>query len=176
LEEPVNPDEWKLVLEFVKALAAPTAAVVAVVTAARMAVRGFRAQKLLDRRLDWYEAMISLLWDTSSAYWQAALPAEEKERLKAGSNAFESGTNLIRLASKSALYTDPEGHEAVVAFLSRWRDGIVGRDPSLEIHAKVQEVCISTSNALEREMRKDLRLAGLARHERSGKLKPGGGS
>jgi len=149
--------DWPLVLDFVKAVAAPLAAVVAVFLASRLAVRGFRSQKLLERRLDWYEKMVAQLWATSSAYWEAALPGEELERDKLGAKAFRSGKALLVLAHQSALYADTSGHEAVALFVTEW--GRVGlADPTIEGHNDIQTACKRLADALATEMRKDLRL------------------
>jgi len=52
---------WQLILEFTKALAGPIATLVGAYLVSRMALRTFRGQKTIEKRVDWYERIYKQL-------------------------------------------------------------------------------------------------------------------
>ena len=106
--------DWAMVLEFVKALAGPTATVIAVFLVSFLGVRTFRMQKALDRRLDWYERAYSLLDETEDFY--SKLP----KQVDSGSldqdwleDSRKAGKALRDHLGRSWLYGDDDAHDAV---------------------------------------------------------------
>jgi hypothetical protein len=154
------PEDWQLVLEFVKALAAPTAAVIAVVTAARLALRSFRYQKLLERRLDWYEAMLTAL---SNAYLAYARTIRENRHDTAEDEAIAAIRSATELATKATLYADASG----VTAMHKWVQEAVALfgpfDPTPESFARFEAACGAAGGTLTTEMRRDLGVRALPR-------------
>src|SRR5438477_6345189 len=62
--------DWNLVLEFVKALAGPTATLLAAIVVAILGVRTFRRQKRLERRLEWYERTHRRIGEMRNAFME----------------------------------------------------------------------------------------------------------
>lgn len=71
-----------------KALAAPTAALIGITTAAVLAVRGFRAQKRIERRLKWYDEVLDAIDQVRTAYLAVAIDPDNLESKRAAAEAY----------------------------------------------------------------------------------------
>jgi hypothetical protein len=150
------PEGWHLVLEFVKALAGPTAAVLAVWIASSRALRGFRVQKALERRLDWYESMIQAL--AKAAMKSSALTSPEGTELERRIEADRAITDAVLLSGAAEMYADAEGVRAMDAFAVAAK--LLEDDKQFtKDEAKAFLVsCAVAAGVLSEETRKDLRL------------------
>lgn len=150
---------WPLVLEFLteipKAFAAPLTAVVV----AWFAVRGFRRQKAIERRVDWYEKMHRSLAGTANAYALAAYMDDSKDARNAAAQA--ASNELAFLCTGGFMYADQRGFEA----MQRLYEGMahlqvgVGIGPIAPSTADaVGDMCNRAADVLAQEFRKELRL------------------
>ena len=170
--------DWQQVLEFLKAVAAPAATLGAVVLVARYAISTFRAQKLIERRLDWHEKVHRSLHSTSDAYARAAYATRINDP-QAGKRWQAAGTQSERLAelcAESWLYARQAGFAAVEDFQQKMRDGHVefaGKGDALA--ERVMRICMSTASRLSADMRRDMGIEDLKvniyRDPGSGELK-----
>lgn len=154
-----NTVNWPLVLEFVKALAAPTAAVIVAWTAAKLAIRGFRSQKLIERRLDWHESMFERLQRTATAFNRASISGR-KDHVE---EAHEALAELLLLSMTATLYADQQGLFAVTKLIAD-----IELPDSMQITPSiaemVQQACTQAMEVLAAQLRNDLKLPRL-RHQ-----------
>ena len=91
-------------LEWGKVLAAPIAAMIIAFVAPLMALRGFRRQKLAERRIRWYETMIQRLHRVRDSYSEFRNLGEE-ETVVARQRVFSAS----RVAMLAGMYAEPAG-------------------------------------------------------------------
>lgn len=171
------PEGWHLVVEFVKALAGPVAAVLAVWIASIRAVHGFRAQKLIERRLDWYEKVIKQLDVTARAYDSLG---RDPQRPELRENVEREIKAMHALNDGALMYADSAGVRALATF--NINAGKALHVPDLvKGSEELRTVCGQAQYELVSEVRKDLSLEplqyrgidiipfhGLPRHEPGG--------
>lgn len=105
---------WPLLLEFVKALAAPVAGVASVVLVSYLGVGAFKRQKAVERRLEWYDQAYCLLGRTGKAFAVASIWNKHDTEGKAYFDAaMESSQALGDHLEQSWLYADQGAHDAV---------------------------------------------------------------
>lgn len=156
------PEGWHLVLEFVKALAGPAAAVLAVWVASVRAVHGFRAQKLIERRLDWYVEMMTAARAVVIAFHRAAdrrdSGADSSEAVVAAVDAWH---RAVAATVGGVLWADARGADAVIDYtqqLDRMEPpGSASREQIRALSTASQDLV----TILVSEVRKDLRLKAL---------------
>jgi len=148
---------WPLILEFVKALAAPTAAVVAVIVASKRAVEAFRAQKLIERRLTWYEGMIEGLKQADRGYLEAFI----SRRREVADAAWERLAAVDQLGFGAMMYADRDGVDAVLRWQERIAELASPREATVESARSFTLASADLATILTNEVRKDLRLGAL---------------
>lgn len=143
---------WPLILEFTKALAGPVAAVIA----ALFAVRAFRYQKLLERRLEWYAQAARALLGFQMAI--SKFPLEENK--DAAREALDVQVQeLLHLFMGAAMYADRKGYWAYSRFLT-YLPSLPTRFTPEDSKAVIEPVSAALT-ALVNEIRKDLRIGRL---------------
>lgn len=156
--------DWLLVLEFVKALAGPVATVTAAVLVARFAITNFRAQKLIERRLDWHEQVHRALYATSDAYTRAdyANKINDSHAGEAWGEASLQSKRLAELCGEAWLYASQSGFAAIDEFQQAMKDSHVEfAGKSTELARTVNAICMSAASKLSTEMRADMRIDDL---------------
>ncbi|HEV7589398.1 MAG TPA: hypothetical protein VGO40_14880 [Longimicrobium sp.] len=127
----------ELALEWVKALGAPLAALLA----ATVAVFGFRYQRRLDRRLDWYASMVKQLGAYSDAVERAKREPATAEFAQAASDAADEAIALVMLGF---MYVGPRGQRAIEGWYNTMRP-VFGNPVT---PAKAAVVTEATANAI----------------------------
>jgi hypothetical protein len=156
------PEGWHLVLEFVKVLAGPSAAVLAVWVASLRAVHGFRAQKLIERRLDWYVEMMTTARAVVIALQRAVDQRESgADTTEAVATAAEEWNRAVAVTVGGVLWADARGAAAVIDYTEQLKR----IDPPASA-PREQIRALSTASQklvtiLVSEVRKDLRLKAL---------------
>jgi phytoene/squalene synthetase len=146
-----------LVLEVVKALAPPVAAVLAVFIASDRAVRAFRYQKLIERRLDWYETAINALFKAPDSF-QAMMEELDEEAVRKALDAIQE---ISTLSHGSFMYAEKEGYQALIDWSSRVKALVPfpkDKPGRLDSARQFKKGCYRTARLLVHEMRKELRL------------------
>lgn len=143
---------WPLILEFTRALAGPLAAVIA----AFFAVRAFRYQKLLERRLEWYaQAGRALL-----GYQMMIIKFPSEENKDAAREALDAQVQeLLHLFMGAAMYADKKGYWAYSRFLTYLPT--LPTQFTSESSQAVFEPVSTALTALVNEIRKNLRIGRL---------------
>lgn len=141
-----------LALEFLKAIAAPLAAVCCVYLAARMGVRGFRRQKLLERRLDLYDSLVKHFNEVErEVRWAVREPESVEQRARAGAAISAAMTLSISVQ----MYLDRTGSDA----LDVWGAAMKGLDFSKPETADfVTDATVRAVIDVRHELRRDLGL------------------
>lgn len=163
LPNPGTPMDWPLLLEFTKALAAPTAAIVVVFIASSRAVKGFRSQKLIERRLSWYEVTAEGLVKAAFRY---RLAVQAPDDVDATNEANDALSLVMQQHSAALIYAERAGYTA----LNEWVSGISTLPPPRESSELVSEwfhqLSAVTASVLIEEARKEMRLPQIAPRER----------
>ena len=134
-------------LEFAKVLAP----ILAVSIGAFWAVRGFRKQKQIERRLSWYEDMVKQLTRTGDAVALAAVHGGV-------ATARDEVSILLSLTYQGLMYVERGGVAAIEELIDSLKV-LQGRDSIPSGSAvKVVAACHVTMTRLVIEMRRDLRL------------------
>lgn len=108
--------DWQIVLEFVKALGTPAAAVFGIWLASHLAVKGFRKQKTIERRLDWYERIHRDIARLKHAHVRSALPADsvdEATRKEVVTQVHDALYQLVATAGEASLYAHQKAFQTV---------------------------------------------------------------
>jgi hypothetical protein len=156
--------DWVLILEYVKALAAPIATVGAVVLVARLAVNTFRDQKAIERRLTWYEGMHHLLGETADAFAIATHPSSSVDVDRARTRIArvnEIATKLGLLSGDAWLYADQEGLDAVQRLTAVMTETLSAGAITPDRSSRIVKLCLVTAASLSHGMRKHLGLKAL---------------
>lgn len=146
--------DWPLVVEFLKAVLGP----VTVVVVATLAIRNFRAQKLIERRLDWYEKTYRALGRTGPLFAFEAR-VEPSRRDDYVQRADKAAQELAELMTEGWLYARQSGfealqraHEDIARILSTSK-----RPMPVEAADEIGDVCNILAIALAKEMRNELK-------------------
>ena len=104
-----------MLLEITKAFAGPVATVLAVFLVSVLGLRAFRAQKALERRLEWYERAYALLDETAEFYsqWPSYAESQSPEAKARLDESMKAANALRDHLGRSWLYADQDAHEAV---------------------------------------------------------------
>ncbi|HYJ79120.1 MAG TPA: hypothetical protein VEW03_05950 [Longimicrobiaceae bacterium] len=147
-------DASSFIVAVVKELAGPAAGVFGIYIAARQAIKGFRAQKLLERRLDWYDRMIKEVGGAQVAVEVAGLEGSPE----AGGNARWRLAAARDTGWQSNLYASPSGHREVEAWRERVRQVAYHHPPVMgqPESESVSAACTHLVKVLAAEMRRDL--------------------
>jgi len=146
--------DWPLVLDFTKALASPIAAVTAVYLGGRLTIRGFRAQKLIERRLNWYEQASESIAEMLLTADRAIYSGEETEVENARHAAFQA----MECCVKAPIYAEKVGLDAMMIWLSRVRP-LVASALSKNTVEQLRSACADVRFSIANEIRADLRLS-----------------
>ena len=164
--------DWELILRFVEATAAPAAGVAAVWLAARLAVAGFKSQKAIERRLDWYERMHhaiaqTKLWYARSAVPEASVSGSEAAEIRNGTH--QSLYELMAVSAEAAIYAQQGGSDAVVSMrfmLGDIEEEWEGKPSTLAKVNRITSLLQSTSDVLANEVRLEMKLGDLVPQKR----------
>jgi hypothetical protein len=149
--------DWHLLLDFVKALAPPVAAVTGVWLAGQLAVRGFRRQKMIERRLNWYDEVLERLEEMVVTAEKAVTALGDEALL---TEARTAAYSAIRSVSKAHVYAERSGFDA----LAKWGEEvhpIVTSALTPDAVQRLRAKCSEISVALSVEVRSDLLLKQL---------------
>lgn len=154
--------DWPLVLEFLKVLASPAATLTAAFLVAHFAVRTFRRQKALERRLDWHERAVRLLSKTAdlAMEYRAALELKFPESAVTFLSALlSSRAELFALFADAEIYATQDAYDEIQGFLKKL-DTLSARMNGLQPGEELQwakefiRLCLDA----ERSLAKDARL------------------
>ena len=147
--------DWPLVLEFTKVLAAPLAAIIV----ARQAIKSFRHQKRIERRLEWYERIHRKLGMVGRSFARAGA-IQDAKRIEREEAAYRAGQELAEVADDAWLYAEQSGFEAVQrlseGMTSAYVDRVKGKISFSEMADRVAQLSSVTANSLANEARKEL--------------------
>jgi len=108
--------DWRLVLEYLKVLVPPAAAVLGAVLVSRLGLAAFRRQKAFERKVAWYEEAYRLLDRSAKAMMMATLYPDQSHgegELRLG-QANEASVKLADHLGESFMYADQDAHQAVI--------------------------------------------------------------
>jgi hypothetical protein len=95
------------VVHWIDVFGTPIGALIGIPLAAKLAISGFRKQKVIERRLDWYEKIHR---DISSLKHELALATSGEP-----ANLREAETRFVLTSSEAALYAELHAYQAVWA-------------------------------------------------------------
>jgi hypothetical protein len=159
--------DWTLILRFVDATAGPAAGVVAVWLAARLAVAGFKSQKAIERRLDWYERMHRAIAQTKLWYARSAVPEEsitQAEAAEIRNGTHQSLYELMAVSAEAAIYAQQAGSDAVANMrftLGDIEEEWEGKPSTVAKLDRITALLQSTSDVLANEVRVEMKLGDL---------------
>jgi hypothetical protein len=154
-------------IEYVEALAAPLAAIIGFWIAARLAVTGFREQKALELRLDWYRRMHLALSHLKHAFAMIPLEREKPalELVRARNDAAnEAVFRLMAASAEASLFAEADSFRAVWELrllLEQVDTAYHGRSYPLAALMELTGAIQDTSDRLAVEMRTGLKLSEL---------------
>jgi hypothetical protein len=164
---PMCDIDWRLVLEYVKVLVAPIAAVVGAVLVSRLGLDAFRRQKAFEFRVAWYAEAYRLLDRAAKAIMAATFYSDQSggEGRARFDRALEASTDLGDHLAQSFVYADQDAHQAV-ADLGQALQTILQRiETSKRISVQDGEdygnACLLTSLKIAAGLRRDMRQAAL---------------
>ena len=136
-----------IALEWAKAVGAPLAALIA----ASAAIFGFRYQRRLDRRLDWYAAILGALGALAEAAERVARKPNDDLAEEAANTALDAASAL---ATEGFMYVGSRGWRALRDW-SHATNGIV-RLPIAETAVQVRDATATAMTELIHEARASL--------------------
>ena len=150
------PPDWHLILEFTKALAGPVATLTGALVVARLALSNFRAQKAIERRLDWHEKVHRALHATADASPRAAV-AQKLQDPSTGAlwaTAHSEARRLGELCGECWLYARQSGFAAIDKLQREL--GKAHMDSKADPHKlaeRVNAVCMTAASQLSTDLR-----------------------
>ena len=163
---------WPFVLEWVKALGTPAAALIAAIAGVRVSKRAlqtFVSQKALERRINWYDDIAPSIRDYHSALsaWEQSPGFTERKAL------IDAHTGLAGRLDRALSTTGRIGYEACKKLMGAMGDAkreFAKERPDGAILTECAKVAALTALQLEHEIREDLGLGvmlpGLSKQNR----------
>ena len=158
--------DWPMVLAFTKATAAPVATIASALIISAFAVRTYRKQKALERRIGWYEATHRILDQVKTHYWMWNPTPDEFQKGEGQPIDPNLGQLVAELQSQvetSWLYASRRGFEAIQRANVRL-EKLHGHGKGVDrktIEAVVR-IIDEASIALANEMRRELGMEDLS--------------
>ena len=154
--------DWPLLLQFVKALAGPAATVVAVGLVSSQALRTFRGQKTIERRLDWYERLLRQIDHVVVALNAAGLRwklAKDQAETKAAAGDFGKAVDDLRdLFDSGFMYATATGLVEVKRLTDALHEFLGHQIPADDFsnYQVTIDVCNDVSTALANDIRREM--------------------
>jgi len=157
--------DWRLVLAFTKALAGPLATLVGAYVVSAMALRTFRGQKTIEKRVEWYERLYKQLDTLTAALTNLGAELEHSgtSRVAALQRAQEATGGMGTVCDEGFVYASRPVFKAIEEFFHAL--GIFNQAQSRGLTAEdvaaLRASSINLSTVLSQDVRKDMGLQPL---------------
>jgi|CXWL01.1.fsa_nt_gi esterase/lipase len=157
--------DWTMVLRFVEGVSPFLGALIGIWLAAHLAVSGFRKQKTIERRADWYERVHRDLVQLKSAYAMAVVPTDSvgKElESRLVKSVHEAQLAFIASSAEAALYAERGALEAVMALRTELESLSEAESKGQNTVQRVMETAHQiqvAADAVATEFRADMRMS-----------------